>query len=113
MNIDAWDAGGETYDVEVYGGSIDFGGAVTFNQAIDLLFHARKGDVTLDQTITKSGGAASTVVLKASNNITQTATISLLLWRVEHDAVGGFARIMPRAASPLPTPRSRRLAATW
>ena len=34
------------------------------------------GDITLDQLITKSGGAASTLLLKASNTIAQTATIS-------------------------------------
>src|SRR5207253_217255 len=76
VNIDAWDLSGETYDLEVYGGSIDFGGAIAFNQANDLTFHARAGDVTLDQTITKSGGGASTLLLKASNTIAQTATIS-------------------------------------
>jgi hypothetical protein len=76
VNIDAWALAGKTYDVEVHGGSIDFGGAVTFDQANDLTFNARAGDVTLDQTITKSGGGASTLLLKASNTIAQTATIS-------------------------------------
>ena len=45
VDISAWDISGETFNVGVYGGTVDFTGAFTYNGANDLTFYSRTGNL--------------------------------------------------------------------
>lgn len=80
VDINGWDISGKRYDVEVYGGTVDFtGGAVTWNQDNSLLFNSRTGDIVIDQDFTRNAGTAGdgTLTLKAAGSITSSGTRSI------------------------------------
>lgn len=78
VDINGWDLSGKTYNVEVYGGTVDLtGGPVTWNGGNDILFHSRTGNLIIDQNFTKSGGAASTLTLKAAGSVYNVGTPSI------------------------------------
>ena len=77
VDINGWDLLGKTYDVEVYGGTVDLtGGPITWNGGNDLTLHSRTGDLVIDQNFTRNAGTAGdgTLTIKAAGNITTSGT---------------------------------------
>jgi filamentous hemagglutinin family protein len=76
VDVSAWDISGETFNLEVYGGTVDFTGAFTYNGANNLTFVSRTGDLAVDQAINKTAGGAASLTLAAANNLTVTQNIT-------------------------------------
>lgn len=76
IDINGWNLSGTNYDVEVFGGTVDFTGAMAWNGFNDLTFNSRTGGLDIDQTFTKSGGTASGLRFNAAGAITQTSAIT-------------------------------------
>ncbi len=76
VDINGWDISGKSYDVEVYGSTVDFTGNMVWDQGNSLLFHSRAGDVALDNDFTRNAGTAGdgTLTFKASGSITTSGT---------------------------------------
>ena len=77
VDINGWDLSGKTYDVEVYGGTVDLtGGAITWNGGNDILLHSRTGDFVIDQNFTRNAGVAGDgmLTIKAAGSITTSGT---------------------------------------
>ena len=98
VDVSAWDISGETFNVGVYGGTVDFTGAFTYNGANDLTFHSRTGNLAWDQAITKSAGGDSFLTMKAAGTITMTqnfapaaGAVDVTLWSDgDNNGVGGI-----------------------
>jgi hypothetical protein len=98
VDISAWDISGETFNVGVYGGTVDFTGAFTYNGANDLTFHSRTGNLAWDQALTKSAGGAASLLMKAAGDITMTqnfapaaGAVDLTLWAdADNNSAGGI-----------------------
>lgn len=72
VDINGWDISGKRYDVEVYGGTIDFTGATIWNQDNSLLFSSRTGNLVIDHNFTRNANLAGdgTLTLKAAGSVT-------------------------------------------
>lgn len=76
VDINGWNLSGLNYDVEIFGGTVDFTGAIAWDRPNDLTFNSRTGNLAIDQTFTKSGGAVSNLRFNAAGSITQSSVIS-------------------------------------
>ena len=78
-DINGWDISGNTYDVEVYGGTVDFTGNMVWNEGNSLLFNSRTGDIVLDNDFQRNAGTAGdgTITFKAAGSITSAGSHSL------------------------------------
>lgn len=105
VDINGWDISGKTYDVQVYGGTVDFTGNMIWNGGNDLLFHSRAGSIVIDQNFSRNSGAAGngTLTLKASDSITSsgvntitaattgaTGKLNTILWSDANNDLSGY-----------------------
>ncbi|MBG79022.1 MAG: hypothetical protein CL570_08360 [Alphaproteobacteria bacterium] len=71
VDVDSWDLSSASYDVEIYGGSVDLGGLTL--GAGDFMTHAQNGqDLTISADITRATDGVSTLDLRADQNILNT-----------------------------------------
>ncbi|MFO1242185.1 MAG: hypothetical protein U1E36_03155 [Rickettsiales bacterium] len=80
VDINGWDLSGNRYDVEVYGGTVDFtGSGITWNRDNSLQFYSRTGNIVIDQDFTRNAGLAGdgTLTLKAAGNIASSGMHSI------------------------------------
>ncbi|MFZ1427401.1 MAG: filamentous hemagglutinin N-terminal domain-containing protein [Geminicoccaceae bacterium] len=77
VDINGWDLSGKTYDVGVYGGTVDLtGGPIAWNGGNDLTLYSHTGGFVIDQNFTRSAGTAGdgTLTIKAAGNIATSGT---------------------------------------